>query len=108
MYSSEEENAELAKIPHGGVLSLSLNSITIETANPKWLTYIIGNSDGEVIERTKGDDNVPSHYGGKWVGFDQINLPAFNDSLQVRVYHEVLGNLGDYVIHRDGRVMRPH
>lgn len=46
MFSQEEENAELAKIPPGGGLHVSLYSISIGTADPKWLTYIIGNSAG--------------------------------------------------------------
>jgi hypothetical protein len=35
MFSSEEENAELAKIPPGGALRVTLYSITIDTADPK-------------------------------------------------------------------------
>jgi hypothetical protein len=107
MFSPEEENAELAKIPPGGALSVILYSITIDSANTKWLTYIIGNSAGEVMERRKGDESWPSYESEySWRGFDYVELPAFDDSLRLRVYHELLGNLGDYIIHRDGRVTR--
>ncbi len=105
MFSTKEENAELAKIPPGGALDVRLSSITIDTANPKWLTYVIGNSAGEVIERKQGTNMVPSSQGEfLWVGFDYVKLPAFNDSLRVRVYHEIFGSLGDYIVQRDGQV----
>jgi hypothetical protein len=60
MFSPQEENAELAKTPPGGALEVTLYSITIDSANPKWLTYVIGNSDGEVLERLKGHSNFPA------------------------------------------------
>jgi hypothetical protein len=107
MFSPEEENAELAKISPGGALRVTLDSVTIDTADPKWLTYVIGNSNGDVLERKKGHQNTPSNESKyRWRGFDYVELPAFDDSLRVRVYHELLGNLGDYVIQRNGQVMR--
>jgi hypothetical protein len=109
MFSPEEENAELAKVPPGGGLRVTLYSITIDTADPKWLTYVIGSSSGEVLERKKGGHDFPSYESEfRWRGFDYVELPAFDDSLRVRVYHEVLGNLGDYVVQRNGQVMRAH
>jgi hypothetical protein len=51
IFTLEEEKTELSKIPDGGALSVSLYAITINTANTKWLTYIIGNSAGDVLER---------------------------------------------------------
>lgn len=60
-----------------------------------------------MLERKKGYEDFPASEGEyKWRGFNYIELPAFEDSLRVRVYHEVLGNLGDYIIHRDGQVER--
>jgi hypothetical protein len=38
--------------------------------------------------------------------FVLIILLLFEDSLRVRVYHEILGNLGDYVIQRTGGITR--
>lgn len=110
MFSPEEENAELAKIPPGGALEVRLSSITIDTANPKWLTYVIGNAAGEVLQRKQGTDMVPSSESeiSLWLGFDYVPLPAFNDSLRVRVYHEIFGSLGDYVVQRSGEVTRAH
>jgi hypothetical protein len=71
------------------------------------LTYVIGNSAGDVLERKKGDENIPSYESQyRWRGFDYVELPAFDDSLRVRVYHEVLGNLGDFIVHRNGQVER--
>ena len=107
MFSTEEEDAELAKIPDGGGLGVSLYSITIGTANTKWLTYIIGNSAGDVLERKTGNECWPSYVDKyRWRGFDWVELPAFKDSLRVRIYHEVLGSLGDYVIQRTGGITR--
>ena len=54
MFSPEEANGELAKIPPGGALEVKLYAISIEAANPKWLKYIIGSSTGEVLERKQG------------------------------------------------------
>jgi hypothetical protein len=107
MFSAEEEKAELSKIPAGGALSVSLYGITIGTANTKWLTYVIGNSAGDVLERKTGSECWPSYESEyRWRGFDWLELPAFEDSLRVRVYHEVLGNLGDYVVQRSGGITR--
>jgi len=107
MFSPEEEKVELSKIPHGGGLSVTLYAITIDAANTKWLKYVIGNSAGDVLERRKGDECWPSYDSEyRWRGFDWVELPAFDDSLRVRVYHEVLGNLGDYVIQRTGGITR--
>jgi hypothetical protein len=107
MFSPEEEKAELSKIPEGGALSVSLYAITIGTADTKWLTYIIGNSAGDVLERKNGNQCWPSYESEyRWRGFDWVELPAFDDSLRIRVYHEVLGNLGDYVIQRSGGITR--
>src|SRR6266436_1116120 len=39
MFSPEEENGELAKIPPGGALEVKLYAISIGAANPKWLKY---------------------------------------------------------------------
>ena len=106
-FSPEEANGELAKIPPGGALEVKLYAISIEAANPKWLKYIIGNSAGEVLERKQGHPFVPSHESEfRWSGVDYVKLPAFNDSLRVRVYHELFGNLGDYVIPRNGQPQR--
>ncbi len=107
MFSPEEANGELANIPPGGALEVKLYAISIEAANPKWLKYIIGNSAGEVLERKQGHPFVPSHESEfRWSGVDYVKLPAFNDSLRVRVYHELFGNLGDYVIPRNGQPQR--
>jgi hypothetical protein len=107
MFSPEEENGELAKIPPGGALEVKLYAISIGAANPKWLKYIIGNSAGEVLERKQGHPFVPSSESEfRWSGVDYVKLPAFNDSLRVRVYHELFGNLGDYVIPRNGQPQR--
>ena len=107
MFSPEEANGELAKIPPGGALEVKLYAISIEAANPKWLKYIIGNSAGEVLERKQGHPFVPSHESEfRWSGVDYVKLPAFNDSLRVRVYHELFGNLGDYIIPRSGQPQR--
>jgi len=107
MFSPEEEKTELSKIPDGGALSVSLYAVTIGTADTKWLTYIIGNSAGDVLERRTGNECWPSYEREyRWRGFDWVELPAFKDSLRVRVYHEVLGNLGDYVIQRTGGITR--
>ena len=96
-----------AKIPPGGGLRVTLDSIAIESANPKWLTYVIVNSAGEVLERHTGHDRIPSNESRyHWRGFDYVELPEFDDSLRIRVYHEILGNLGDYVIQRKGGVRR--
>jgi hypothetical protein len=98
---------EFAKIPPGGALEVKLYAISIEAANPKWLKYIIGNSTGEVLERKQGHPFVPSHESEfRWSGVDYVKLPAFHDSLRVRVYHELFGNLGDYVIPRNGQPQR--
>jgi hypothetical protein len=102
-----EENGELAKIPPGGALEVKLYAISIGAANPKWLKYIIANSAGEVLERKQGHPFVPSHESEfRWSGVDYVKLPAFNDSLRVRIYHELFGNLGDYVIPRNGQPQR--
>jgi hypothetical protein len=107
MFSPEEENEELAKIPLGGALEVTLYGITIDAANPKWLTYIIGNSAGEVLERKQGHSFVPSYQSEfRWWAIDIVKLPAFDDSLRVRIYHELLGNLGDYVVPRNGQPQR--
>jgi len=103
-YDSPEE---LAKIPPGGALEVKLYAISIEAANPKWLKYILGNSAGEVLERKQGHPFVPSHESEfRWSGVDYVKLPAFNDSLRVRVYHELFGNLGDYIVPRNGQPQR--
>jgi hypothetical protein len=69
--------------------------------------YIIGNSTGDVLTRRRGNSNPPSREYQYWYkGFDWVELPAFKDSLRVRVYHEVSGNLGDYVIQRTGGITR--
>jgi hypothetical protein len=107
MFSPEEENGELAKIPPGGALEVKLYAMSIGAANPKWLKYIISNSAGEVLERKQGHPFVPSYESEfRWSGVDYVKLPAFNDSLRVRVYHELFGNLGDYVIQRNGQPQR--
>ncbi len=107
MFSAEEEDAQLAKIPSGGELVVTLYAISIDAANPKWLTYIVCNSNGDVLERQKGHRAVPSARGEfRWVAFDAIELPAFADSLRVRVYHELFGSLGDYTIPRNGQPVR--
>jgi len=106
-FSAEKANGELGKIPPGGGLEVKLYAISIEAANPKWLKYIIFNSAGEVLERKQGHPFVPSHESEfRWSGVDYVKLPAFNDSLRVRVYHELFGNLGDYVIPRNGQPQR--
>ena len=97
MLSPEQENAELKKIPAGGALQVWFSSIG------NWeLTYIICNSSGKVLQRKKGhlwrlDSDMAADY---------VELPAFDDSIWVRFYHERLGNLGDYVIQRGGQVTR--
>jgi hypothetical protein len=104
MFSPEEEKAELAKVPSGGALEVTLSSMTIDKANPQLLTYVISNSAGQVLERKQGTWTAPSEVGlfpYVWVGFDYVPLPAFNGSLRVRVYHEILGNLGDHVFERN-------
>jgi peptidyl-tRNA hydrolase len=107
MFSTEEENALLTKIPPGGELIVGLHGITIGVANPKLLTFIIYNPKGEVLERHSGHSSVPSAISEyNWMGIDGVNLPAFDDSLRVRVYHQLSGNLGDYVIHRNGQPTR--
>src|SRR5260370_36227779 len=69
MFSPEEENGELAKIPPGGALEVKLYAISIGAANPKWLKYIISNSAGEVLERKQGHPFVPSHESEfRWSG----------------------------------------
>jgi len=107
LFSPEEENGELANIAPGGALEVKLYAISIGAANPKWLKYIISNSAGEVLERKQGHPFVPSYESEfRWSGVDYVKLPAFNDSLRVRVYHELFGNLGDYVIPRNGQPQR--
>ena len=107
MFPAEEANGELAKIPPGGALEVKLYAISPEAANPKWLKYIIGSSTGEVLERKQGHPFVPTHESEfRWSGVDYVKLPAFRDSLRVRVYHELFGNLGDYVITRKGQPQR--
>ena len=107
MFSTEEAKGELAKIPPGGALEVKVYAISNEAANPKWLKYIIFNSAGEVLERKQGHPFVPLHESEfRWSGVDYVKLPAFNDSLRVRVYHELFGNLGDYVIPRNGQPQR--
>jgi hypothetical protein len=107
VFSPEEANGQLAKIPPGGALEVKLYAISIEAANPKWLKYIIGSSTGEVLERKQGHRFVPSHESEfRWSGVDYVKLPAFHDSLRVRVYHELFGNLGDYIIPRNGQPQR--
>ena len=107
MFSLEEEKNELAKIPAGGELEVILYSITIETADPKWLTYVIGNSRGEVLEHKQGKSSVPSSESEfRWYGVDVIGLPTFNDELRVRIYHETFGEMGDYIIPRNAQPKR--
>src|SRR5260370_11051242 len=107
MFSPEEENGELAKIPLGGALEVKIYAISIGADNPKWLKYIIGKSAGKVFERKQGHPFVPSSESEfRWSGVDYVKLPAFNDSLRVRVYHELFGNLGNYVIPRNGQPQR--
>ena len=109
MLSSEEEKRELSKIPAGGGLYVSLHAGTGNTANTKSLTYIIGNSTGDILTRKRGNSNPTSREYEYWYkGFDWVDLPAFDYSLRIRVYHEVLGDLGDYVIQRTGGVTRLH
>src|SRR5260370_1270653 len=97
----------IGKIRPGGALEVKLYAISIGAANAKWLKYIISNSAGEVLERKQGHPFVPSNESEfRWSGVDYVKLPAFNDSLRVRVYHELFGNLGDYVIPRNGQPQR--
>jgi hypothetical protein len=98
MLSPEQENAELKKIPAGGALQVWFSSI----GNWESLTYIICNSSGKVLQRKQGH---PWHVYSDVVS-DYVELPAFDDSIWVRFYHERLGNLGDYVIQRGGQVTR--
>jgi hypothetical protein len=96
MLSPEQQNAELKKIPAGGALQVWFSSL-----GGNWqLTYIICNSSGKVLQRKQGhlwrlDSDMEADY---------VELPAFDDSICVRFYHERLGNLGDYVIQRGGQV----
>jgi hypothetical protein len=107
MLSPEEEKRLLAIIPPGGAVDVTLYDTVIGSANPKWLTYIITNSEGHVLARTEGTSRVSDgKEGWRWVGYDRVSLPAFTDSLQIRVYHGVWGILGDFVISRSGSVQR--
>src|SRR5438132_11031241 len=87
MLSPEQQNAELKKIPAGGALQVWFSSL-----GGNWqLTYIICNSSGKVLQRKQGhlwrlDSDMEADY---------VELPAFDDSICVRFYHERLGNLGD-------------
>jgi Uncharacterized FAD-dependent dehydrogenases len=68
MFSPEEENGELAKIPPGGALEVKLYAISIGAANPKWLKYIISNSAGEYSNESKVIPSCPHtrvNFGGR-------------------------------------------
>ena len=107
MFSPDEETKALAEVPAGGTIVVSLFSIISGAADPKLLTYVITNSSGKVLDRRRGNSALPINQGSyQWVGIDQIDLPAFEDSLRVRVYHELSGNLGDYIITRNGQLQR--
>ena len=100
-FSPEEEKQSLAKIPAGGTCLVELLCVAADCANPKQLLYVLFNSTGEVIDRKKGKSHAPSKdvVGRWWTGRDQIDLPAFEESLRVRIYDERYGQtLGEYVI----------
>ena len=69
MYTPEETNQMLAKIAPGGVLDVTLYDQSIGSANPKFLTYIVMDSAGEVLSRTQGRNHVPEiKHGWRWEG----------------------------------------
>jgi hypothetical protein len=102
------EEAAVAQIPAGGTCALYLYGSIAGYADPKLLSYVVFNSAGEVIGRRKGDSTVlPTKNGYWWTGYDHIDLPGFEDSLRVRIYHEVLAQtLGEYIFRRNQKPER--
>jgi len=101
-FSPEEEKQALAKVPAGGTCVVQLYGVVLGYANPERLSYVIFNSAGEVIDRRNGKSNVPDKYGYWWTGFDQIDLPAFEESMRLRIYHDIQAQtIGEYVFRRN-------
>jgi len=99
-FSSKEKKEALAKIPAGGTCAVELYADAFEAADPKRLTYVIFNSTGKEIERRKGKSILAARKIGYywWKGGDQIDLPAIQDSLRVRIYDELHSQtLAEYV-----------
>jgi hypothetical protein len=99
-FSPKEEKAALAKIPAGGTCDVELYADSLEAADPKRLTYVIFNSTGKEIDRRKGKSILAprSSVSYWWKGGDQIDLPAIQNSLRLRIYDELRGQtIGEYV-----------
>jgi hypothetical protein len=75
MAPESETKAALDRIPKGGRIIVTYESLTLEGANTKWLEYIVIQNGKEILRR-KGKDDIAEvpRASGMWWNVDVVDI----------------------------------
>ena len=104
MAPDREIKRAIKELPKGGMIAVSLERRSIDSANTENFEYIIVNSNGKQVLRKKGEFDIPhSTYGEKWLNSDVIYVPykiEIGDYITFYVIDNLYGYRDKFIIKR--------
>ncbi|MAC14060.1 MAG: hypothetical protein CL539_05190 [Alcanivorax sp.] len=80
MASEQQTHEAISRLPEGGQIIVHYQQLTIESANTKWLEYVVMADEKEIYRRQGSNDiaSRPTNYSGGigywWNVVDIVNL----------------------------------